>query len=152
GTRRCAARSTTPAAPAWRPCPQASSRHNRQVVPCLLLTNDWSLGIGGVRSDHSRQQVEPRFGLENQHSALALCPPLQLRPDLVAPTLDRCLVALDGPADRRLGRPVQFLEQPADMVLVVAAPKLFFNDLRAAGTGPDLTAKSVSLRAMPEEL
>ena len=126
--------------------------HDRQVVARLLLAEDRRLRLGGVRPDQPRQQVEPRFVLENQHPALALRPPAQVRPDLVPPAPDGLLVALDGPPDRHLGRPVQFLEQPADVVLVVADAELLLDDLGDAGTGPDLAAEAVGLRAVPEEL
>ena len=41
--------------------------------------------FGGVRLDHPRQQVEPRFILKNKRSALVLRLPVQLRPDLRTP-------------------------------------------------------------------
>ena len=126
--------------------------HDRQVVARLLLADDRRLRLGGVGPDHPRQQVEPRFVLENQHPALAPRPPSQFRPDLVTPAPDGFLVPLDGPPDRHLGRPVQFLEQPADVALVVADAELLLDHLGDAGTGPDLTPKPVGLRAMPEEL
>ena len=47
---------------------------------------------------------------------------------------------------------MQFLEQPADVVLVVADAELLLDDLGDAGTGPDLAAEAVRLRAVPEEL
>ena len=126
--------------------------HDRQVVARLLLAEDRRLRLGGVRLDHPRQQVEPRFVLENQHPALAPRPPSQFGPDLVAPALDGRLVPLDGPPDRHLGRPAQFLEQPADVVLVVADAELLLDDRGDAGAGPDLAPEAVGLRAVPEEL
>ena len=126
--------------------------HDRQVVARLLLADDRRLRLGGVGPDHPRQQVEPRFVLENQHPALAPRPPAQVRPDLVTPALDGLLVPLDGPPDRHLGRPVQLLEQPADVALVVADAELLLDDLGDAGAGPDLAAEAVGLRPVPEEL
>ena len=49
--------------------------HDRQVVARLLLADDRRLPLGGVGPDQPRQQVEPRFVLENQHPALAPRPP-----------------------------------------------------------------------------
>jgi hypothetical protein len=46
---------------------------------------------------------------------------------------------------------VQFLEQPADVVLVVADAKLLLDHLGNAGTGPHLTPEPIGLRAMPED-
>ncbi len=46
--------------------------HDRQVVARDLPPYDRRLSLGGVRPDQARQQVEPRFVLENQHSALAV--------------------------------------------------------------------------------
>src|SRR4051794_39480512 len=153
------------------------------MVASLRLVEDRRPRLGGVRPDYPRQQVEPRFVLENQHPALTprppfqACPdpappaggrprfrpknpppapppppPLQVWPDLVPPAPDGFLVPRDGPADRHLGRPVQLLEQPADVVFVVADAELLLDHLGDAGTGPHLTPKPVSLRAMPEEL
>src|SRR5262249_34375652 len=61
------------------------------------------------------------------------------------------LVSLDGALDRLLRRPVQVLEQPADMVLVVTDTQLPLDDFGDAGARPDLAAKAVSLGAVPEE-
>jgi hypothetical protein len=47
---------------------------------------------------------------------------------------------------------MQFLEQPTDVVLVVADPKLLFDHSGHAAAGPYLTPEPVGLRAMPEEL
>jgi hypothetical protein len=66
---------------------------------------------------------------------------LQVRPDLGAPALEGLLVPLKGPPDRHLGRPVQFLEQPADVALVVADVELLLDDPGDAGAGPDLPRK-----------
>ena len=126
--------------------------HDRQVVTRLLLAQDRRPRLGGVCPDHPRQQVEPRFVLENQHTALATGPPSQVRPDLVTPAPDGFLVPLDSSPDRHLRRPLQFPEQPADVVLVVADAELLLDHLGDAGTGPHLASEAVSLRTMPEEL
>lgn len=126
--------------------------HDRQVIARLLLVEDRCLGFGSIGPDHSRQQVEARFVLEHQHPALAPRPPEQVRPALVPPAPDGFFVPLACPPDRQLGRPVQFLEQPADMALMVADPELFLNDPSDAGTGPDIPPKAVRLGTMPEEL
>ena len=47
---------------------------------------------------------------------------------------------------------MQFLEQSADVALVVADTELLMDDLGDAGAGPDLAAEAVSLRPVPEEL
>jgi hypothetical protein len=122
------------------------------VVVRLLLPEDRSQSLGGLSPDHPREEVEPRFVGENQHPALAARPPLQLRPDLITPALDSLLVPLDRPGDRDLGRPVQFLEQPSDMVLMVADTELLLDDPGDAGTGPDPATEAVGLRPVPEEL
>src|SRR6185437_1361715 len=79
-------------------------------------------------------------------------PLAEVGPDLGAPALDGRLIALDGPPDRDLGRPAEFLEQAADVILVVADAELLFDDEGDSGAGPYLAAEAVSLRAMPEEL
>lgn len=126
--------------------------HDGQVVASHLLPEDRRQSLGGIGPDQPRQQVEPRFVHENQHPALAPGLPSQFRPDLVPPAPDGLLVTLDGPPDRHLGRPVQFLEQTPDMPLVVADAELLLDDPGDAGAGPHLATKSVGLRPMPEEL
>src|SRR5262249_14156276 len=126
--------------------------HDREVVACLLLAEDRGQPLGGVGLDHTREEIEARFVLENKGSALAAGAPTQLRPGLVAPAPDRLVVPLDGPLDRLLRRPVQALEYPADMVLMVAGAELPLDDLGDAGAGPDLTAEAIRLRPVPEEL
>src|SRR5207249_3070206 len=54
--------------------------------------------------------------------------------------------------DRHLGRPVQFLEQPTDVVLVVADAELLLDHSGDAGAGPYFTPEPVSLRPVPKEL
>src|SRR5262249_55618874 len=117
-----------------------------------LLPDNRRQALGGVGFHHARQEVESRFVRENQHPALAPRPPLQFRPDVVPPALDGCFVPLDRPADGHLGGPLQFLEQPADMVLVVADADLLLDDAGHAGTGPDLAPEAIRLRPMPEKL
>src|SRR5262249_22855217 len=117
-----------------------------------LLADDWCACLRGVSTDQPRQQVEPRFVLENQHPALASRPPLQVRPDFDAPAPDRFLVPLDGASDRHLGRPAQLLEQTPDVTFVVADAELFLDDQGDAGARPDLSAEAVGLRPVPEEL
>jgi hypothetical protein len=90
--------------------------------------------------------------LENQHPALASCPPEQVGPDVVTPTLDGLFVAFEGPSDWHLGRPVQLLEDLADATFVVTDAELLLDYLGEAGTGPHLTPDPVRLRAMPEDL
>src|SRR5215204_3253135 len=97
--------------------------HDRQVVARLLLAEDRRQSRGGVRPDHPREEVEPRFVLKNERPVLAPRPPSQLRPDLISPAFDGRLVPLDGPLDRYLRCPAQLLEEPADMILVVADPE-----------------------------
>src|SRR5512142_816067 len=126
--------------------------HDRQVVARLGLVEDRRPCLGGVRLDHTRQQVESRFILEDQHPALAPRSLSQFGPDRDAPALDSRLIALDGPPDRHLGRPAESPEQPADVVLVVANAELLLDDESDAGAGPDLAPKAIGLRAMPEEL
>jgi hypothetical protein len=110
--------------------------------------------LGGtlISPDHTRQEVEARFVLEEQDPTLATCPPSQLRPDLITPAFDGLLVPLDGPPDRHLGRPAQFLEQTPDAALVVADAEFFLDDPSDAGAGPDLAAEAIGLRPVPEEL
>src|SRR5262249_20219501 len=125
--------------------------HDRQVVSGLLLANDRRLSLGAISPDQARQEVEARFVLEGHLPALTFGPPEQFGPDFDAPALDGLLVTLDGPLDRHLGRPVQFLEQASDMTWMVANAELFFDDQGDAGAGPDLAGESVGLRSMPEE-
>src|SRR5579871_1759997 len=127
------------------------STHDRQVIARLLLPQHRRQPLGSIRPHDSRQQVEARFVLENQHAALAPCSLLQFRPDLLPPALNHFLVPLNSPPDRHLGRPVQLLEQPADVIFVVADPELLLDDPGHPRAGPDLTPKSVRFRAMPEE-
>src|SRR5208337_5112146 len=117
-----------------------------------LRPEDRRLPLGGIGLHHPRQEVESGFVHENKHPAFASRPLPQLRPDFVPPALDGFLVPLNGSPDRHLGRPVQLLEQPADVVFVVADAKLLLDHLGDAGTGPYLTPKPVSFRAMPQEL
>ena len=102
--------------------------HDREVIARLLLAEDRGEPLRSVGLDHPREQVEPRFVLENQGPALAAGTATQFRPDLGVPAADRPLVPLDGPLDRLLGRPVQALEQPTDVVLVVADAELLLED------------------------
>ena len=91
-----------------------------------------SPSLGSVSADQPRQEVEPRFVLENQHPALAALLS-QFGPDLSTPLFDRRLVALNSPTDRHLRRPLQLLEQTADVVLVVADAELLLEDSSDAG-------------------
>src|SRR6266545_706402 len=125
---------------------------NGQVVARLLLAEDGCLSLGTISPDQPRQQVEPRFVLENQHAALTLGAPEQFRPDPATPAADGFLVPLDGSPNRHWGRPVQFLEQLADVAFVVAAAQLLLDHQGDARTGPHLASKPVGLRAMPEKL
>ena len=59
--------------------------------------------------------------------AAGLC--LEPRPDLDSPLLDLLLVALDGPRDRQLWRPVQFLQEPGDVARMVGNAELLLDDL-----------------------
>src|SRR5438445_9247723 len=81
-----------------------------------------------------------------------MCPTSEVRPDLVAPPPDGLLVPLDRPPDRHLGRPLQFAEQSADVVLVLAAAELLCDHLSDPPTGPDPAPEPVRLRTVPEEL
>jgi hypothetical protein len=121
------------------------------MVSRLLLAEDRGQPLRRVGLDHPREEVEARFVLENKHPALAVGAPPQLRPGLVAPASDRLVVPLDGPLDRLLGRPVQPLEQPADVTLVVADAELLLDDAADTGAGPDLAAEAIRLRPVPEE-
>src|SRR6266536_1107544 len=125
---------------------------NGQVVARLLLAEDGCLSLGTISPDQPRQQVEPRFVLENQHAALTLGAPEQFRPDPATPAADGFLVPLDGSPNRHWGRPVQVLEQLADVAFVVAAAQLLLDHQGDARTGPHLASKPVGLRAMPEKL
>ena len=108
--------------------------------------------LGGVGSDLARQEVEARFIHENQGAALAAGLVLEPRPDRDAPLLDLLLVALDGPRNRQLGRPAQFLQKPGDVTLVVGDAELLFDDFGDAGTGPDLAAKAVGFRPVRKKV
>jgi hypothetical protein len=88
------------------------------VVTRLLLADDRRLRFGGVSPHHPRQQVEPRFVLENQYAALTFDLPEQFRADLGTPTLDGWFVTLEGPPDRQLRCPVQLSEQTRDVALM----------------------------------
>ena len=113
---------------------------------------DVGMPLGGVSPDQSRQQVEPRFVLENQHPVLAPCPLAQFGPDRRTPVLDGLFVSLDGPPNRHLGGPLQFLQEPANVPLVVADAEFLFDNLGNTATSPDLAAEAISLRPVPEEL
>src|SRR3954447_26624702 len=118
----------------------------RQLRPedgCLRF---WRVGLY-----HPWQQVEPRFIHEDQHPALVPRSLPQLQPDLAPPVLDDLLVTLQGPPDRNLWRPAQFLEQTGDMALVIGDPEFLFDHLGDAGAGPGLASKPVGFRTMPEE-
>ena len=105
----------------------------------------------GHKSHHRRQQVEPRFVLKNQHPALAASPPTQLRP---GSSRQRSMASRSAgwPAGSASGRPAQFLEQAADVDLVVADAEFLLDDAGDAGAGPDPAAEAVGLRPVPEEL
>ncbi len=47
---------------------------------------------------------------------------------------------------------MEFLEQAADVALVVTDAELFFNDPGDAGAGPDFSPEAVSLCPVPKEL
>jgi hypothetical protein len=128
------------------------SAHDREVVARLPLVEDRRVPLGGVGPDLARQEVEARFIHENQGAALAAGLVLEPRPDRDAPLLDLLLVALDGPRNRQLGRPAQFLPKPGDVTLVVGDAELLFDDLGDAGTGPDLAAKAVGFRPVRKEV
>ena len=108
--------------------------------------------LGGVGPDLARQEVEARFIHENQGAAFAAGLCLEPRPDLDSPLLDLLLVALDGPRDRQLWRPVQFLQEPGNVARMVGNAELLLDDLGDAGAGPDLTAKAVGFRPMRQEV
>lgn len=128
------------------------SAHHRQVVAGLLFAKDGSVGLRGVGPDHPRQQVEARFILENQRSPLASRSSKHFRPYLVAPTLNGLFVALDGTSDGYCGRPLQFLQQPFHVVLLVVNAELLLDNASNAGTSSHLTAKTVRFRAVPQKL
>src|SRR5262249_47466686 len=125
---------------------------DREVVACQLRPQFRRAPLRGVGLDDPREPVEPRFVHEDQPPALATRPLQPLRPDRATPALDRRLAARDGPPDRYLGRPAEFLEPAGAMALVVGDPELLLTHLGDAGTGPDLTPEPVSLGTMPEEL
>ena len=126
--------------------------HDREVVARLPLVEDRRVPLGRVGPDLARQEVEARFIHENQGAALAAGLCLEPRPDLDSPLLDLLLVALDGPRDRQLWRPVQFLQEPGDVARMVGNAELLLDDLGDAGAGPDLTAKAVGFRPMRQEV
>ena len=108
--------------------------------------------LGGVGPDPAWQEVEARFVHENQGAAFAAGLVLEPRPDLDSPLLDLLLIALDGPRDRQLGCPPQFLQEPGDVALVIGDAELLLDDLGHAGTGPDLAAEAVGFRPMREKV
>ena len=85
--------------------------------------------LGGVGADLARQEVEARFIHENQGRGVAAGLCLEPRPDLDSPLLDLLLVALDGPRDRQLWRPVQFLQEPGNVARMVGNAELLLDDL-----------------------
>jgi hypothetical protein len=119
------------------------------VVPRLPLAKHRGQPLRRVGLDHPREEVEPRLVLEDQGPALAAGAAEQFRPGLVPPALDRLVV----PLDRLLRCPVQALEYPADMVLVVADAELPLDDLGLcmAAVGRGATA-SIPCRAAAGKL
>ena len=108
--------------------------------------------LGGVGPDLARQEIEARFIHENQGAASRRASSLSRGQTATRQLLDLLLVALDGPRNRQLGRPAQFLQKPGDVTLVVGDAELLFDDLGDAGTGPDLAAKAVGFRPVRKEV
>src|SRR5271165_1481073 len=117
---------------------------SRMIGVCPYLP-DICPDLGGVSPDQSRQQVEPRFVLENQHPVLALRPLAQFGPDRRTPVLDGLFVSLDGPPNWHLGGPLQFLQEPANVPLVVADAEFLFDNLGDTAASPDLAAEAIIL-------
>ncbi len=126
--------------------------HDRQGVAPQRLPEPRSLPLGGRGPDDPRQEVESRFVHDNKPPALASRPPLQVGPEVSPPTCEGRLVPLDGPPERDLGRPTQFLEPTSDMVLMVTDAELLLDDPGDAGTGPDLAAEALGFGPVPQEL
>src|SRR6516162_7545440 len=126
--------------------------HDRQVIASLFDADDRRLTLGGIGPHQARQKIEPRFVSKNQYAALASRPLSHLRPNLLAPTPDGLLIPLDSSGDRRLGRPVQLLEQPANVVFVVQNAEFFVDHTSDAGACPNRAAETVGLRPVPEKL
>ena len=59
--------------------------HDGEMIPGLLLTEHRSQALRGVSLDHPREEVEPRFVLENQGPMLVVGLPSQFGPDFDAP-------------------------------------------------------------------
>ena len=57
-----------------------------------------------------------------------------------------------APPNRHLGGPLQFLQEPATVPLVVADAEFLFDNLGDTAASPDLAAEAISLRPVPEEL
>ena len=88
--------------------------HDREVVARLPLVDHWRPALWRIRLDHAGQQIEPRLIHENQHPRLPGAP-LRTSARRRSPPCDRRLVALDGPTNRHLRRPAEFLEEAADV-------------------------------------
>jgi len=126
--------------------------HDREVIARQLLSEDRRPPHGSVGFHHPWQEVKPGFVHENQDSALEPRPLPQLRPDFIPPALDGFFIPLDGPPDRRLGRPTQFPEQAGNMAFVIGNSEFLLDNLGDSGAGPNLTAKPISLWPMLQKL
>src|SRR6266568_1019736 len=102
---------------------------DREVVAGLPLMENRCMALGCVRPDLARQKVKARFVHENKGAALAVRLCLEPGPDLDSPALNLLLVALDRTTNRHLWRPVQLLQKPGDVSLVVGDAELLFDDL-----------------------
>ncbi len=128
------------------------TRHDRKMVATLLLGKHRCQPLRAVSSDHTRQQVEARFIDKNQGPALFRSLPPQPRPYLGPPTLDSFFVALNSPSQRNLWRPSQAFQQARNMVFVVDNAELPLNDLDDTRAGPNVTAKTIRFRTVPQKL
>src|SRR6266404_9273811 len=126
--------------------------HDGQMISGQPLVNHRRLAFWSVGLDHPRHQIEARFVHKNQGAALpdGLLP--QHRPNRLTPALNRCLVTLDRPGNGNLRRPAQILHQPRNVVLVIGDAQFPLDHLRDAGTGPNVSAKPISLRSVPKEI
>ena len=67
------------------------------------------------------------------------------------PASDGLLVALQGAARGLLRTPVQLMQQPPDMIDVIAHPKAPLDQLGHSGAGPQIGVKPGGLRALEQQ-
>src|ERR1044072_1487355 len=128
------------------------SGHDRQMVARQLLVDDRSFPSRAIRADHAWQQVERRFIDKNQGATLIQGTLMRLGPSSAAPVGDGCFVALNGPRDRNLRCPAQFLENARNMVAVIGDAEFKGQNFSDTGTRPKLSAKAIGFGSMPQEI